>query len=83
MRLNLQLIKAFQFLQQFKLDVCHKLDKEHIILDALSRLASSNIGPIELSYLELNAFYICNTTLIEIHLILIFQILAEYNSNPL
>ena len=41
MRLNLRLVRASQFLQQFKLDVRHKSGKEHIVPDALSRLASA------------------------------------------
>ena len=36
MRLNLRLVHASQFLQQFKLDVRHKPGKEHIVADALS-----------------------------------------------
>ena len=42
MRMNLRLVRAFQFLSQFNLDVRHKPDKEHIVLDALSRLVSAN-----------------------------------------
>lgn len=36
MRLNLGLVQSLQFLQQFKLDIWHKPNKEHIIPDALS-----------------------------------------------
>lgn len=81
-KLNLQLVKAFQFLQQFKLDVCYKPDKKHIILDTLSRLASSNISIADFFYLELDTLYVYNTTLIKIHPNLVFQILAGYNSDP-
>ena len=42
MRMNVRLIRASQFLRQFRLDVCHKPGKDHIVPDALSRLASLN-----------------------------------------
>ena len=81
MRLNLRLVRASQFLQQFKLNVRHKSGKEHIIPDALSRLANSNIGTADLSYLELDALYVYNTTLIEIHPNLVSRILVGYDSD--
>ena len=42
MRLNVRLIRASQFLRQFQLDVRHKPGKDHVVPDALSRLASTN-----------------------------------------
>ncbi len=78
MRLNLRLIRASQFLQQFKLDVCHKPGKEHIIPDALSRLASANVGQADPSYSELDALFIYNAILVEIRPELISRILARY-----
>ena len=45
MRMNVRLIRASQFLRQFQLDVRHKPGKDHIIPDALSRLASTNHSP--------------------------------------
>lgn len=82
MRLNLRLVRASHFLQYFELDVRYKLGKKHIIPDALSRLASSNIGTAHPFYLELDTLYVYNTTLIKIHLNLVSQILARYNSDP-
>lgn len=82
MRLNLRLVQASQFLQQFKLEVRHKPGKEHIIPDALSRLANTAPPPTDPQYSELDALYIYNTTLIEIHPHLISQILAGYDSDP-
>ena len=81
MRLNLQLVRASQFLQQFKLDIRQKLGKEHIISGILSWLASSNIGATEPFHSELDALYVYNTTLIEIHPDLVSQILAGYDSD--
>ena len=40
LRLNVRLVRASQFLRQFRLEVRHKAGKEHIVPDALSRLAS-------------------------------------------
>lgn len=82
MRLNLRLVRAFQFLQQFKLEVRHKPGKEHIIPDALSRLASSNRGHADPQYSELNALFTYSTTLVELHPTLISRILAGYEADP-
>ena len=81
MRMNLRLVRASQFLQQFKLDVRHKPGKEYIIPDALSRLASTNVGCTDPSYSELNALFTYNTTLIEIHPGLVSRILAGYEDD--
>ena len=42
MHMNVKLIRISQFLRQFDLQVTHKPGKEHIVPDALSRLASLN-----------------------------------------
>lgn len=82
MRLNLRLMKASSFLQQFKLDVCYKLNKEHIIPDALSQFASTNTYQADLQHLELDALFTYNATLVKIYLILVSQILAGYKMDP-
>ena len=81
MRMNLRLVRASQFLQQFKLDVRHKPVKEHIIPDALSRLASTNVGCSNPFQSELDALFTYNATLIEIHPNLISRILAGYKDD--
>lgn len=81
MRLNLRLIKASKFLQQFKLDVRYKPEKELIIPDVLSRLASANIGQTNPSYSELDTLFTYNTTLVEICSELISRILTGYKAN--
>lgn len=58
MKLNLKLVQASQFFQQFKLEVCHKLEKEYVILNALSRLLSTNIALINPHHLELDTLSI-------------------------
>ena len=39
-KLNLQLVRASKYLQQFLLDICHKPGKQNAVLDVLSHLTS-------------------------------------------
>ena len=82
MRMKLRFVSASQFLQQFRLDVRHKPSKEHIIPNALSQLASTNVGCSDPSHSELDVLFTYNTTLIEIHPTLVSRILAGYNADP-
>ena len=43
-KLNLRLVRASDYIQRFNLDIRHKPGKQHIVPDALSRLASDNIN---------------------------------------
>lgn len=81
MKLNLKLVQASQFLQQFRLDVRHKPGKEYIIFDTLSYLTNATPTLIDLHYSKLDTLYIYNNILIEIYLYLVSQILARYNSD--
>lgn len=81
MRLNLRLVRASQFLQQFKLDIRHKQGKEHIVPEALSRLASAGAPPADLHYSELDVLFLYNITLVEIHPTLVSRIIAGYNAD--
>ena len=81
MRLNLRLVRASQFLLQFKLNVRHKLGKKHIIPDALSQLASANISQANPSYSKLDTLFTYNTTFVEICLELMSRILAGYEDD--
>lgn len=58
-KLNLRLVRAFDYLQHFNLNIRHKFDKQHIVLDVLSRLTFANIF-VEKSFAndELNALFI-------------------------
>lgn len=59
MRLNVRLIRVSQFLRQFRLNVRHKLEKDHIVLDVLSRLASKNHNAsMNSNHLERNVLHI-------------------------
>jgi hypothetical protein len=43
-KLNLRLVRVEMYLSQFDLDVRHKSERDHVILDALSRLSSFDEG---------------------------------------
>lgn len=83
MQMNVRLVRASQFLRQFRLVVCHKPGKEHIVPDALSRLASANTNlPSEdPNYSELDALFTYNTTLIDIHPDLVKRIVKGYKAD--
>ena len=42
MKINVKLIKAFQFFRQFNLKIKHKFKKKYIISNTLSRLTNVN-----------------------------------------
>lgn len=79
----MRLVRALQFLRQFRLVVRHKPGKEHIVPDALSRLASANINPpsSDPDYEELDALFTYNTTLIRINLELLQKIVKGYEAD--
>lgn len=79
--MNICLMRASQFLQQFRLVVRHKPGKEHIIPDALSRLANANCAGQNEVYSELDALFIYHATLVKISPDLIKRILDGYLSN--
>lgn len=62
--MNVRLVRVSQFLRQFRLIVQHKRRKEHIIPDALSRLASANNIGHDVEYSELDALFVYHTTLV-------------------
>ena len=62
MRMNVRLVRASQFLYQFNLDVRYKSNKEHVVPDALFRLASLN-RPMNKDHSELNVLF--TMTLVE------------------
>ena len=58
MRMNVRLVRASQFLRQFRLEVRHKPGKEHIVPDALSRLTSARpTSTLSSDHSELDALY--------------------------
>lgn len=79
--MNVCLIRAFLFLQQFCFVIRHKLKKEHIIPDALNMLASANRTEHNKFYLELDVFFTYHTTLGKISPDLVKCILNDYLAN--
>ena len=63
-RSNFRLIRTSQYLSQFLLDVRHKSNKNNVVSDALLRLNNTNSLETK-NYLELNALYVYNITLIK------------------
>lgn len=61
--------------------VYHKPGKEHIIPDALSRLASANDPGHDTLFSELDALFVYHTTLVKINLDLVERILEGYAAN--
>ena len=78
-KLNLQLVRASDYLQQFNLDIQHKSGKQHIVLDTLSRLASVNEGSLSHEG-ELDALhgYAYTTSLVEMSLEFKNSLIQEY-----
>ena len=57
--MNTRLIRASQFLRQFRFEIKHKFDKKHIMSNALSRLASQKPFAIVFeNHLKLDALHI-------------------------
>ncbi len=81
MRMKVRLVRASQFLRQFHLIVRHKPGKEHIIPDALSRLASANNSGHDPEYSELDVLFVYHTTLVQINPDLVKCILNGYTSD--
>ena len=56
-KLNLRLVRASDYIQRFNLEIRHKPGKQHIVPDALSRLASANTNPPRHDEGELDALF--------------------------
>lgn len=82
--MNVCSIRASQFLRQFHLVIWHKPRKEHILPDALNRLASANTNlpsqdPV---YSELDTLFIYNAMLVAMNKDLAQRIVKGYESDP-
>ena len=78
-------MRASQHLSQFSLDVRHKLEKDNIVSNALSRLTSIDISIFELKYSKFDALHALvhntfsyNTTLVKISENFKKRIVREY-----
>lgn len=56
-KINVRLIRVSQFLRQFRLNVRHKSSKEHIVSDALSRLAATHKSFLSNDYAKLDMLF--------------------------
>ena len=80
--MNVRLVRASQFLSQFNLDVRYKSEKDHVISDALSRLASTNLAVLKSNHFELDALFCYNTTLIEMFDEFCKKMIEGYANDP-
>jgi hypothetical protein len=89
MRMNLRLIRVFQFLSQFSnLKIRHKSRKYHLISDALFRLQSLNKKDLSNDHAKLNEFFVdhnavhvYNTTLMKLNSEFRKRIMNDYFMN--
>ncbi len=89
-KLNLRLIRTFEYIQRFNIIIKHKLDKQHVVSNALSRLANENdenafeskeldaliVSSSRLNTIKLDA--LCIITLVEMTFVFKTNILDEY-----
>jgi len=54
---NFHLIYMSEYLQQFNLNVQHKFEKQHIVLNVLSRLVSIMFSDIDMKKDKLNTLF--------------------------
>ena len=80
-RMNVKLVRAFQFFNQFNLNIRYKSNKNYIIFDALFRLASFNLTILKSDYFELNALFVYNITFVEMFNDFIQKITQKYSKN--
>ena len=57
-KLNFRLMRAFDYLQRFNLNICHKFKKQHIIFDVLFKLFLNNSSQKSFANDELNALHV-------------------------
>ena len=77
-KLNLQLIRALNYIQRFNVELRHKPNKQHIVPNALSRLTSTNTG-IAPAKSELDALF--TTTLVKVEENFRRKLVAGYTSD--
>ena len=81
MRTNVRLIRASQFLRQFRLEVRHKPGKDHIVPDILSRLASLNQdASLTEDHSELDVLF--TAALVEMNQDFYSRIIQGYQEDP-
>ncbi len=74
-KLNLRLIRVFEYIQRFNVIIKHKSNKHHVVSNALSRLVNEN-DEFASELDELNAFFIIS--LVEMNFTFKTKIIHEY-----
>ena len=77
-KLNLRLIRVSNYIQRFNLNIRHKSKKQHVVLNALSRLTSLNIF-FKINEKKLNVFFIIN--FVKINEFFHNRLLKSYNND--
>jgi hypothetical protein len=81
MQMNLRLVWASQFLSQFSnLKIRHKLEKHHLILDALSRLQSLNKKNLLDDHAKLNELFVDYTKVIYVYSTILMKLNSEFRA---
>ena len=85
-KLNLRLVKAFDYLQRFDLNIKHKFDKQHIVSNAFFKLVSVNTNRLLwksfTTKTEENVFdALFIVSLIEMNVVFRKKILIDYKTN--
>jgi len=65
---NLCLMCASKYLQHFNLNIHHKSEKQHIVLDILSQLVSTMLSETDMKESKLDTLFVMNTLFIEIYI---------------
>ena len=78
-KLNLRLVRAFDYIQRFNLKIRHKFDKQHIVSNALFRLISVNTNSSNHNEDEFDALFI--VSLVEMNFVFKQRILNDYKTN--
>lgn len=81
MRINIHLVKAFQFLYQFCLMVWHKFKKKYIISSALNGLVYTNNVDYNSLYSKLDALFVYYMTFVKVNPEFVKFIMEEYLTN--
>ena len=80
-KLNLRLVRTSNYIQRFDLKLRHKLDKAHIISDALSRLASINMNIDAYEEDELNALLAYIFIIVDLDKVFRKKIIKNYTTD--
>ena len=84
-KLNFRFVKIFDYLQRFNLNIKHKLNKQHIVLNAFFKLANVNIEQLLWKFFTTtaeNVFDVLFTiSLIKINFVYREKLLTKYQTN--